>query len=74
MNEARRISNRQAQDTLRAKRAADGVSQLVVWLPRSQHPEWRALAKMMRDNPTLNVVSVALQDGKTGRMRGVKLR
>jgi hypothetical protein len=74
MKAARRRSNQQAQKTLRERRAAEGLKQLNVWAPRSQHPELRTLAKMLRDNPRAVITSVAVQDPATGRMRGLKLR
>jgi hypothetical protein len=58
----------------KAKLEAAGLAQFNVWLPVSQHAELKALVEMMRKDHNLNVVSVSLQDAKTGRMKGVKLR
>jgi hypothetical protein len=45
---------------------------VTVWLKTTQRPEFVALAKLLTTSD-LSVVSVTIQDAKTGRMRGVKL-
>lgn len=59
---------------LKQRRAAAGISQFNVWLPLSQHAELWALIDALRSNPEMRVCSISLQDAKTGRMKGVKLR
>lgn len=58
----------------KARRAAGGDAQFNVWLPRSQHAELTALLETLKANPDMRVCSISLQDTKTGRMKGVKLR
>jgi hypothetical protein len=58
----------------KANAQAAGLAQFNVWLPVSQHAELKALVEMLKKDCNLNVVSVSLQDQKTGRMKGVKLR
>ena len=50
------------------------MAQFMTWLPRAQCAELRAVCEALKANPDMRVCSIALQDGKTGRMKGVKLR
>jgi hypothetical protein len=61
-------------DRRAAKNAAAGLKVFTAWAPRAQHAELRTLVEKLRADPTLRLVSFALQSEKTGRMRGVKLR
>lgn len=56
------------------RRKAEGITQFNVWLPQSQHSELWALIDALKANPDMRVCSISLQDAKTGRMKGVKLR
>jgi hypothetical protein len=56
------------------KNNAAGLKQFCVWLPTHQHAELKALVEMLKSNNSMTVVSVALQDGASGRIKGVKLR
>lgn len=57
----------------KAAQKARGLAQFNVWVTRKQQPELKALFDMLAADPDLRIVSVAVQDGKTGRMKGVKI-
>jgi hypothetical protein len=59
---------------LRERREALGLRQFNAWVSEPQHAELRALVEYLTANPDARVVSIALQNAKTGRMQGVKLR
>jgi len=68
------MTNTERSRKYRERRAAEDVGQFNVWLPRSQHAELWALIDALRANPDMRVCAISLQDAKTGRMKGVKLR
>jgi hypothetical protein len=57
----------------KANQKARGLVQCNIWMSKAQCAEFKRLFEMLAENPDLRVVSVATQDVKTGRMRGVKL-
>jgi hypothetical protein len=69
----RRKQTAERQKRLRERRAAEAVKPLTVWARNTQRAELKALADLLAADDRLTVVSVTIQDAKTGRMRGVRL-
>lgn len=59
--------------SFKAAQKAKGLAQFNIWVQRKQVPELKDLFAMLAANPDLRIVSVAVQDGATGRMRDVKI-
>lgn len=68
------MTNNERQTRLREKRLSMGYKPVTVWLPVGSIPEFLLLAEQCRNAPESRPVSVSLQDAKTGRMQGVRLR
>jgi len=59
--------------TVQGGSEGQGLAQFNIWANRKQIPELKALFEMLAADPQARVVSIAIQDGATGRMRGVKI-
>lgn len=68
------MTSAQRQAKFRERRATNGLVPLTVFLPVEAVAEFKLLAEQLRMSPDCRPVSISLQDGKTGRMKGVKLR
>lgn len=66
-------TNTERQRAFAQRQKDKGFAQFKVWAQRKQLPELKALFEMLASDPNLRIVSVAVQDGATGRVKGVKL-
>ena len=53
MKAARRLSNRQAQTTLRERRLAAGLTQISLWIPIERKASFLDTARRVREDPDL---------------------
>jgi hypothetical protein len=68
------MTSAQRQQKFRERRANNGLVPVTVFVPAGAAAEIKQLAAQLCHEPSSRPVSISLQDSKTGRMKGVKLR
>lgn len=62
------MTNKERQARFKARQAEAGLMQLNHWVPEAQLEDLKRLAKLLCDNPDLELASAPLRSISTGRV------